>query len=85
MTQYLGSEFLQGAKADQLVSKFNNAVETFDKSVHIQIYSNIWTIQISSGEPKVLINSVMKEIICLPWILELLAYGSLKNGIISSG
>ena len=37
MTQYLAFEFLQGAKVDQLVSKFNNVVETPDQSKLIQI------------------------------------------------
>ena len=37
VTQYLTSEFLPGAKADQLVDEFNNAVETLDQSKLIQI------------------------------------------------
>ena len=40
MTRYLTSEFLQDAKADQLVNKFNNAVETLDQSKLIQISSD---------------------------------------------
>ena len=40
MTQYLAFEFLQGAKVDQLVNKFNNVVETPDQSKLIQISSD---------------------------------------------
>ena len=40
MTQYLASEFLLGAKVDQLVNKFNNVVETLDQSKLIQISSD---------------------------------------------
>ena len=40
MTQYLASEFLRGAKVDQLVNKFNNVVETLDQSKLIQISSD---------------------------------------------
>ena len=63
VTRYLTSEFLQSAKADQLVDKFNSAVETLDQSK---------LIQISSDGPNM--NSVMKKIICLSLILELVAY-----------
>ena len=38
--RYLNSEFLQGAKADQLVDKFNNAVETLNQSKLTQISSD---------------------------------------------
>ena len=40
MTQYLAFEFLQGAKVDQLVNKFNDVVETPDQSKLIQISSD---------------------------------------------
>ena len=40
MTHYLASESLQGVKVDQLVNKFNNAVETLDQSKLIQISSD---------------------------------------------
>ena len=40
MTRYLTSEFFQGAKSNQLVDKFNNAVETLDQSKLIEISSD---------------------------------------------
>ena len=33
VTWYLTCEFLQGAKADQIVNKFNNAAEKFNKTI----------------------------------------------------
>ena len=62
VTQYLASEFLQGAKADQLVNKFNSVVETLDQSKLIYMVLVLY------------MNSMMKEIIWVSLILELVAY-----------
>ena len=39
-TQYLISEFLQGANAEQLVGKFDEALTTLDQSKLTQIFSD---------------------------------------------
>ena len=87
MTWYLTSEFLQGAKADQLVNKFNSAVETLDQSKLIQIFSDgpsenlkflsIIHEQRDKGDHLPLIDIGTCGLHAI--------HGSLKNGSISSG
>ena len=88
VTWYLTSEFLQGAKADQLVNKFNSAVETLDQSKLIQIFSdgpsgNLKSLSIiheqrDKGDQLLILIDIGT---CGLHAI----HGSLKNGSISSG
>ena len=87
MTRYLTSEFLQGAKAGQLVNKFNSAMKTLDQSKLIQISSDGPSLKLKFLS---IIHEQRDEGDHLPLIdigtcgLHTI-HGSLKNGIISSG
>ena len=88
VTWYLTSEFLQGAKADQLVNKFNSAVETLDQSKLIQIFSdgpsgNLKSLSIiheqrDKGDQLLILIDIGT---CGLHAI----HGNLKNGSISSG
>ena len=82
--RYLNSEFLQGAKADQLVDKFNNAVETLNQSKLTQISSDGPSVNLKflsiindEGDHRPLIDIGTCDLCTI--------HGSLENGIISSG
>ena len=86
MTRYLNSEFLEGAKADQLVAKFNNAVEALDQSKLIQISLDGLSVNLKflsiineqrEGDRPPLVNFGTCGLHTIQ--------GSLENGIISSG
>ena len=86
MTRYLNSEFLEGAKADQLVAKFNNAIEALDQSKLIQISLDGLSVNLKFLS---IINEQREG--DRPPLVDIgtcglhTIQGSLKNGIIFSG
>ena len=86
-TSYLISEFLQGANAEQLVGKFDDAVASFDQSKLIQISSdgpnvNLKVLKIIS-EQREEGNHLPLIDIGTCWLHTV--HRSLQNGIVSSG